>query len=297
MLNRVGLARVARQVSSRRVSVLCRARGKSVPRRCYSASAGGQGSASGGSPLYWSLGAAAALSAIYFVYPFEKKAKQEPKADLKPEAEQQAGEEPAVESEKEPESVAEDSEEEPQQATEEVRNSEPTKENTVSSTDSKQSTKSIMSDEELQKVEEAQLEPTNQEAEKEGAYNPDTGEINWDCPCLGGMAHGPCGEEFKLAFSCFVFSEAEPKGIDCVEKFQGMQECFRKYPDYYAEQIKDEDEAVAVHEDKLAAATTGEEAKQGTSAVDQPDEKGLPEPASTAGEASAQEDKTAETSG
>ena len=25
-------------------------------------------------------------------------------------------------------------------------------------------------------------------------------EINWDCPCLGGMAHGPCGEEFKAAF-------------------------------------------------------------------------------------------------
>lgn len=44
------------------------------------------------------------------------------------------------------------------------------------------------------------------------AYNPETGEINWDCPCLEGMAHGPCGEEFRAAFSCFVYSEAEPKG-------------------------------------------------------------------------------------
>lgn len=29
------------------------------------------------------------------------------------------------------------------------------------------------------------------------------GDINWDCPCLGGMAHGSCGQEFKDAFSCF----------------------------------------------------------------------------------------------
>ena len=79
------------------------------------------------------------------------------------------------------------------------------------------------------------------------AYNPETGEINWDCPCLGGMAHGPCGEEFKTAFSCFIYSEAEPKGVDCVEKFQGMQECFKKHPEVYAEQLKDDDEVEHVH--------------------------------------------------
>lgn len=49
------------------------------------------------------------------------------------------------------------------------------------------------------------------------------------------MATGPCGEEFKAAFSCFVYSEAEPKGIDCVEKFKGMQDCFREHPDVYGE--------------------------------------------------------------
>lgn len=37
---------------------------------------------------------------------------------------------------------------------------------------------------------------------------------------MGGMADGPCGEDFKTAFSCFVFSEQEPKGMDCIEKFQ-----------------------------------------------------------------------------
>ena len=83
-------------------------------------------------------------------------------------------------------------------------------------------------------------EPGSEETEPQGgasggAYDPVTGEINWDCPCLGGMAHGPCGEEFKAAFSCFVYSEEEPKGIDCVEKFKAMQNCFREHPDVYGE--------------------------------------------------------------
>ncbi|OAX78564.1 hypothetical protein ACJ72_07126 [Emergomyces africanus] len=59
-----------------------------------------------------------------------------------------------------------------------------------------------------------------EEAGSEGAFNPETGEINWDCPCLGGMAHGPCGEEFRAAFSCFVYSTEEPKGMDCIDKFE-----------------------------------------------------------------------------
>lgn len=49
------------------------------------------------------------------------------------------------------------------------------------------------------------------------------------------MAHGPCGPEFREAFSCFVYSEAEPKGINCVEKFQNMQTCFRAHPEIYAD--------------------------------------------------------------
>lgn len=31
------------------------------------------------------------------------------------------------------------------------------------------------------------------------------GDINWNCPCLGGMATGPCGVEFRDAFSCFHY--------------------------------------------------------------------------------------------
>ena len=80
------------------------------------------------------------------------------------------------------------------------------------------------------------LEQAEEESESSGgAFNPVTGEINWDCPCLGGMAHGPCGMQFREAFSCFVFSEKDPKGIDCVEKFKAMQDCFREHPDVYGE--------------------------------------------------------------
>lgn len=60
----------------------------------------------------------------------------------------------------------------------------------------------------------------SEEAGQQAAFNPETGEINWDCPCLGGMADGPCGEEFKAAFSCFVYSTEEPKGMECIEKFK-----------------------------------------------------------------------------
>lgn len=79
------------------------------------------------------------------------------------------------------------------------------------------------------------------EADSEGAFNPVTGEINWDCPCLGGMAYGPCGEEFRAAFSCFVYSNEEPKGMECIDKFQGMQDCFRAHPEVYKGELEDDE--------------------------------------------------------
>jgi mitochondrial intermembrane space import and assembly protein 40 len=95
------------------------------------------------------------------------------------------------------------------------------------------------------------------EADQQGAFNPETGEINWDCPCLGGMAHGPCGPQFREAFSCFVYSTEEPKGMDCIEKFQGMQDCFKEHPDVYKGELEDEgdegeyDEAMAAEKEEL----------------------------------------------
>ena len=79
-----------------------------------------------------------------------------------------------------------------------------------------------------------QLPEVEDEAEYEGLIKPN-GEINWECPCLGGMATGVCGEQFKAAFSCFHTSTSEPKGSDCIEQFRTMQECFREYPETYGE--------------------------------------------------------------
>ncbi|CBQ73965.1 related to MIA40-mitochondrial intermembrane space protein, involved in import and assembly of intermembrane space proteins [Sporisorium reilianum SRZ2] len=101
---------------------------------------------------------------------------------------------------------------------------------------------------------EVAVEESEEQTGQQSAYDPETGEINWDCPCLGGMAHGPCGEQFKLAFSCFVYSEAEPKGIDCVDKFKAMQNCFRQHPDVYKDEIEDDEAANAQFEKEEAEA-------------------------------------------
>ncbi|XP_059050831.1 mitochondrial intermembrane space import and assembly protein 40-B-like [Achroia grisella] len=74
-----------------------------------------------------------------------------------------------------------------------------------------------------------------------GLILPD-GSINWGCPCLGGMATGPCGTQFRDAFSCFHYSEADPKGSDCYEKFSVMQDCMARYPELYG---KDDDDDLA----------------------------------------------------
>jgi len=99
-------------------------------------------------------------------------------------------------------------------------------------------------DDGLLTADEARGGPEDLEAEagQEGAFDLETGEINWDCPCLGGMAHGPCGEEFKTAFSCFVFSKEDPKGVDCIERFRDMQTCFQKYPELYGTEDEDDEE-------------------------------------------------------
>lgn len=66
------------------------------------------------------------------------------------------------------------------------------------------------------------------------------GDINWNCPCLGGMASGPCGQQFKDAFSCFHYSKEEVKGSECIEHFRSMQECMQKYPELYPQEDDNE---------------------------------------------------------
>jgi len=73
------------------------------------------------------------------------------------------------------------------------------------------------------------------EAEEQypGAVSPD-GNINWDCPCLGGLgSEGPCVDSFKEAFSCWFFSESEEKGEECVEKFFDMSDCMKNNAEFY----------------------------------------------------------------
>lgn len=73
------------------------------------------------------------------------------------------------------------------------------------------------------------------------------------------MAHGPCGEQFREAFSCFVFSKDEPKGIDCIDKFKGMQDCFREHPDIYGAELEDTEEALPEGEAAVGAPHEGGE--------------------------------------
>ena len=96
------------------------------------------------------------------------------------------------------------------------------------------------------------------DAPQQSAFDEETGEINWDCPCLGGMAHGPCGEQFRAAFSCFVFSKAEPKGVDCVEHFKTMQDCFREHPDLYGGDLEDDEEGGEDADGEAGAGAEGE---------------------------------------
>ncbi|KAG5274478.1 hypothetical protein AALO_G00136750 [Alosa alosa] len=82
------------------------------------------------------------------------------------------------------------------------------------------------------------------------------GDINWNCPCLGGMASGPCGQQFKEAFSCFHYSKEEVKGSECVENFRNMQECMQRYPELYPQ---DDDNEPSKETDDAAAPTATDE--------------------------------------
>lgn len=79
--------------------------------------------------------------------------------------------------------------------------------------------------------------------DEQSAINEETGEINWDCPCLQAALAPPCGEFFREAFACFVASKTEPKGADCLEKFTAMQDCFRAHPEAYMKDVADDEGA------------------------------------------------------
>ncbi|XP_060898529.1 mitochondrial intermembrane space import and assembly protein 40-B-like isoform X1 [Labrus mixtus] len=100
-------------------------------------------------------------------------------------------------------------------------------------------------------------EDPNDPYEERGLILP-SGEINWNCPCLGGMASGPCGTEFKEAFSCFHYSKEEVKGSDCLDQFRSMQGCMQRYPELYPqEDEKESREKDQTSQDSASAETSG----------------------------------------
>lgn len=68
------------------------------------------------------------------------------------------------------------------------------------------------------------------------------GDINWNCPCIGGTASGPCGFEFREAFSCFHYSKSETKGSECADKFTSLNACMSEFPTLYSRREQQEKE-------------------------------------------------------
>ncbi|KAK6319259.1 hypothetical protein J4Q44_G00104700 [Coregonus suidteri] len=107
-----------------------------------------------------------------------------------------------------------------------------------------------------------------------------SGEINWNCPCLGGMASGPCGASFKEAFSCFHYSKEEVKGSECLEQFRGMQECMQRYPELYPQEDDKETQGGPSEMDPSKQDSAAEPTTTPTPAA--PVQDSIPSPASSA---------------
>ncbi|XP_068450990.1 mitochondrial intermembrane space import and assembly protein 40 [Clinocottus analis] len=97
----------------------------------------------------------------------------------------------------------------------------------------------------------------NDPYEEQGLILPN-GDINWNCPCLGGMASGPCGSQFKEAFSCFHYSKEELKGSECIDNFRDMQDCMQRYPELYPQ---DEDKGSSSQADSGSGAASTDSAE------------------------------------
>ncbi len=61
---------------------------------------------------------------------------------------------------------------------------------------------------------------------------------------MGGRPSGPCGYEFKEAFTCWhnESRQEEPNFPNCVEQFYKLQKCEAQYPDVYGVMTPEEEE-------------------------------------------------------
>ena len=49
-------------------------------------------------------------------------------------------------------------------------------------------------------------------------------------PAAADLREGPCGPTFVDAFSCYIRSDHEEKGMDCLDDFKVFQECLKRHP-------------------------------------------------------------------
>lgn len=70
------------------------------------------------------------------------------------------------------------------------------------------------------------------------------------------MASGPCGSQFKEAFSCFHYSKEEVKGSECIDQFRNMQECMQRYPELYPQEEEKENPTPAASDSAASTAVS-----------------------------------------
>lgn len=82
-----------------------------------------------------------------------------------------------------------------------------------------------------------ELPPALPSEQRRGVVLPN-GDINWTCPCLGGLPYGPCGFQFREFFSCLHATQDsdDVKAQECFPKFASMKECFKDFPNLYPDE-------------------------------------------------------------
>jgi intermembrane space import and assembly protein 40 len=85
-----------------------------------------------------------------------------------------------------------------------------------------------------------------------------------ECPCVAELRDGPCGEAFTEAFVCFIKSQAEEKGSDCVSPFIALQKCVQANKDAFAKYDLDDNDTKdgeSAQEDKGSAVLSSDAAE------------------------------------
>ncbi|XP_048771108.1 mitochondrial intermembrane space import and assembly protein 40-like [Ostrea edulis] len=84
------------------------------------------------------------------------------------------------------------------------------------------------------------------------------GELNFGCPCVGGLHAGPCGYEMREFLSCNFYNSKDnndPRGQNCDDKLETMMTCIQKHADYYKEKMSgdpedEEEDPFAINENE-----------------------------------------------